>query len=150
MATLKISQDLWDLIYPIGSTYETTDINFNPNGKFAGTWVEDTDFRPVAYCKTYQTTVISISKNIASVVSGGSNYRVNFTKPMASSNYLPLVTGETSGAAAEIIGVYSIGEYGFYLDVSNASGALVTPSELNIVVFGRFATPDSRIWKRTS
>lgn len=34
---------LLDLIYPVGSYYETSDSDFNPNESWGGTWVEDTD-----------------------------------------------------------------------------------------------------------
>lgn len=34
-----------DLFYPVGSYYETSDVNFNPNTAWGGTWVEDTKGR---------------------------------------------------------------------------------------------------------
>lgn len=34
---------LLDLIYPVGSYYETSDDSFDPNESWGGTWVEDTD-----------------------------------------------------------------------------------------------------------
>ena len=34
--------NLIDLFYPVGSYYETSDRNFNPNVVWGGTWVEDT------------------------------------------------------------------------------------------------------------
>lgn len=33
---------LLNIIYPIGSYYETSDITFNPNTEWIGTWVQDT------------------------------------------------------------------------------------------------------------
>lgn len=33
---------LLDIFYPIGSYYETSDENFNPNMEWSGVWVEDT------------------------------------------------------------------------------------------------------------
>ena len=39
-----VGQKLFDIFYPIGSYYETSDTNFNPNtaNSWYGTWVEDT------------------------------------------------------------------------------------------------------------
>ncbi len=42
MLMLKIAKDLFDLLYPIGTYYETSDSNFNPNTTWYGTWVQDT------------------------------------------------------------------------------------------------------------
>lgn len=49
--SLKINQEisdikeklngLLDIFYPIGSYYETSNTNFNPNSSWGGTWVED-------------------------------------------------------------------------------------------------------------
>lgn len=35
----------FDDIYPVGSYYETSDVDFNPNVSWQGTWVEDTQGR---------------------------------------------------------------------------------------------------------
>lgn len=41
---LNAMQDaLIDLLYPVGSYYETSDTSFNPNTAWGGTWVEDTE-----------------------------------------------------------------------------------------------------------
>lgn len=43
MATLKIAKDLFDLLYPVGTYYETSNSNWTPsNAGWYGTWVEDT------------------------------------------------------------------------------------------------------------
>ena len=43
MATLRIAKDLFDLLYPIGTYYETSNTNWTPSGAgWYGTWVEDT------------------------------------------------------------------------------------------------------------
>lgn len=39
----KFMEDIFDLIYPIGSYYETSNTSFNPNTSWGGTWVEDTE-----------------------------------------------------------------------------------------------------------
>lgn len=41
---------LLDVVYPVGSYYETSDTTFDPNKAWGGTWVEDTKGRvTVAY-----------------------------------------------------------------------------------------------------
>lgn len=43
MSTLKIAKDLFDLLYPVGTYYETSNSNWEPsNAGWYGTWVEDT------------------------------------------------------------------------------------------------------------
>lgn len=43
MSTLKIAKDLFDLLYPVGTYYETSNSNWTPsNAGWYGTWVEDT------------------------------------------------------------------------------------------------------------
>lgn len=42
MPKLKVSQDLLDLFHPVGEYYETSNVEFNPNDEWGGTWVEDT------------------------------------------------------------------------------------------------------------
>lgn len=40
-----IVAQMLDLIYPVGSYYETSDTSFDPNISWGGTWLEDTDGR---------------------------------------------------------------------------------------------------------
>ena len=42
---LGVGQNIFDIFYPIGTYYETSDTNFNPNTAHSwyGTWVEDTE-----------------------------------------------------------------------------------------------------------
>lgn len=43
MPTLKIAKDLFDLLYPVGTYYETSNASWTPsNAGWYGTWVEDT------------------------------------------------------------------------------------------------------------
>ena len=44
---------LFDLIYPIGSIYYTTDANFNPNISFSGSWQQIKDTFLLAAGDTY-------------------------------------------------------------------------------------------------
>lgn len=39
----KISTSDLDKYYPVGSYYETSDINFDPNVSWGGTWLQDTE-----------------------------------------------------------------------------------------------------------
>lgn len=50
VAVYGTNSGLLDLFYPVGSYYETSNTNFNPNTAWGGTWVEDTSGRvTVAY-----------------------------------------------------------------------------------------------------
>ena len=41
---LKIAKDLFDVLYPVGTYYETSNANWTPSSAgWYGTWVEDTD-----------------------------------------------------------------------------------------------------------
>lgn len=42
---LGVGQSIFDIFYPIGTYYETSNPNFNPNTAYSwyGTWVEDTE-----------------------------------------------------------------------------------------------------------
>lgn len=39
----EIVNNILDNVYPVGTYYETSNKNFNPNNSFYGTWVEDTE-----------------------------------------------------------------------------------------------------------
>lgn len=38
-----MQEAIFNWIYPVGTYYETSDTNFNPNTDWLGTWVEDTE-----------------------------------------------------------------------------------------------------------
>lgn len=42
---LRIGKELFDIFYPVGSYYETSNVNFNPNTNpnWFGEWTEDTE-----------------------------------------------------------------------------------------------------------
>lgn len=66
MSKIKVAQDLIDFFYPVGSYYETSDINFNPNITWGGTWKEDSAGRVlVAYDQT-QTEFNTVGKTLGS------------------------------------------------------------------------------------
>lgn len=54
---LGVGQTFFDIFYPIGSYYETSDTTFNPNtaNSWYGTWVEDTAGRVLVAQDTSQT-----------------------------------------------------------------------------------------------
>lgn len=39
----KFMEDIFDLIYPVGSYYETSNTSFNPNNEWSGTWTRMRD-----------------------------------------------------------------------------------------------------------
>lgn len=41
MSKLRAAQDLIDIFYPVGSYYETSNSDFNPNNEWGGTWRQD-------------------------------------------------------------------------------------------------------------
>lgn len=103
MASLHIAQGLFDIIYPIGSYYETSNASFNPNTDehWYGTWKEDTAGRVlVAYnTGTFKTvgatggeetvklvpdnyvyqnwTIYSNGQNLNFNINAGSNYGIH-------------------------------------------------------------------------
>lgn len=60
-------KSLVDLIYPIGSYYETSDTSFNPNISFGGVWEQEEDGTVLA---SRQTTVggSALGANVGSIV----------------------------------------------------------------------------------
>lgn len=69
---LKISKDLFDLLYPIGTYYETSNANWTPSSAgWYGTWVEDSAGRILVALDTKQTEFNAINKT------GGSKYMQN-------------------------------------------------------------------------
>lgn len=49
----ELSAILLDKFYPIGTYYETSDENFDPNTEWGGTWVQDT----IGYCTVGANTI---------------------------------------------------------------------------------------------
>ena len=65
---LKIAKDLFDIFYPIGSYYETSNTNWTPSGAgWYGTWVEDTAGRVTVARDTNDSNFNNIGKT------GGAN-----------------------------------------------------------------------------
>lgn len=140
--------NLFDLIFPTGSVYKTTDNTFDPNNYFNGTWEQINEDTVVAWAEMSGTTV-NASKNITSITTNdsGSTFLVKFSKTMANTRYKPFVSAEVDGVSGEIIGVYSKTVSQFYFDVSGISGK-TNPTSQNLVVIGQLATPEYYEWKR--
>lgn len=63
MSKLNVAQDLIDIFYPIGSYYETSDLNFNPNTTWGGTWnCTDSAGRVTVCLDSSQTLFNTINK----------------------------------------------------------------------------------------
>lgn len=78
----KFMEDIFDLIYPVGSYYETSNRDFNPNDSFYGTWVEDT----IGYVTVGADTVGDselIQNNIPSLDVGDKTGEMNHTLTVA-------------------------------------------------------------------
>lgn len=59
---LKIAKDLFDLLYPVGTYYETSNANWTPSSAgWYGTWVEDTAGKTTV-AKSTDTEFNSIGK----------------------------------------------------------------------------------------
>jgi hypothetical protein len=142
--------NLFNLIFPIGSVYKTTDSTFDPNNYFNGTWTAISEDTIVAWAEMSGTTV-NASKNISSITTtdSGSTFIVKFSKTMANTKYKPFISIEVNGISAEIVGVYNKTISQFYFDCSGING-LTKPSSQNLVVIGQLATPEYYEWKRIS
>lgn len=146
---IPTQNELIDLFFPVGTVRYFYDNKSHTN--FLGkTWVEITDYDLVAYAALTAENTIAKSKNISSVTGSGGGYTVNFSKNMADTNYVAFVSGEVGGTGNEIIGVFSKAVGSFHYDFCSHSGSATTPSQINIVVFGRLATPEYRKWRRTA
>lgn len=140
-----------DIFYPVGSFYKTTNISFNPNTVWGGTWVEDTTQDVVAYAKTNGGTSIVAGKNMASCSLSDNIYHWTLSKPMADQNGIIQATCEVSGAPNEIVGAYWTGTSTFNTDCGDHAGTIHTDVvNWYITVRGKLATPEYKVWKRTA
>lgn len=65
---LKINPAIMNLFYPVGTYYETSDDNFDPNVSWGGTWVLDSQGRVTVSQDTSDTDFDTLGKT------GGSKY----------------------------------------------------------------------------
>lgn len=146
---IPTQNELIDLFFPVGTIRYFYD-NKSHTSFLGKTWVEVMDYDLVAYATLSAQTTIAKSKNISSITGSNGDYTVNFSKNMADTNYIAFVSGEVGGRGNEVIGVFSKAVGSFHYDFSSYSGSASTPSEVNIAVFGRLATPEYRKWRRTA
>lgn len=66
MSKLRVAQDLIDFFYPVGSYYETSDISFNPNITWGGTWKEDSAGMVLVAYDAAQTEFNTVGKTLGS------------------------------------------------------------------------------------
>lgn len=61
---LRIGEEVFDIFYPIGSYYETSNTSFNPNtnSNWFGEWVEDTAGKVLVSLDVEQTEFNSVDK----------------------------------------------------------------------------------------
>lgn len=144
---------LLDIFYPIGTSYKTHDISFDPNTSWGGVWEQDTDYQLVAYAYTKGGGGLTIqeSKNISQVTKAGTGtYDFYFQSPMDDIDYIAFASSEAGGAGSEIVGVYDKQTNRVRVDFTNHNGTLIDQTEINLSVFGHLATPEYRIWRRTA
>lgn len=98
--------NLLDIFYPVGTYYETSNSNFNPNEEWGGTWVEDT-------------------KGLTTV----SAYRNNETNPNSNTN-IYIKQGEIIGETNHTLIANELPQHGQHLydyfgspDISKTAGA---------------------------
>lgn len=150
MATLKIAKDLFDLLYPVGTYYETSNANWTPSSAgWYGTWIEDTSGKTLV--AKDNGTFKTLDENVGSETSthnhplskaGGANFRkygnvfyqgetttAGIMAKESSQNCWWGTNGELDYSITEGIGVkgIGIGLYG-YTDYSNSS--TVQPSRV--------------------
>lgn len=86
---LGLNGKLLDFIYPVGSYYETSDISFNPNTAWGGTWLEDTKGRVTVALDSNDTDFDTINET------GGEKMHT------LSSNESPISSFKSSGGSGD-------------------------------------------------
>lgn len=148
-AVARCMLEMVQYVYPVGTYYDTEDLDFNPNTQFGGTWEVQEEDELVAWASMKTSSSIAASKNIKSIT-GTTTRTITFNSPMKNNNYIVTASCEYSGNGQEIIGVYNLTVNGFSIDFCNNAGTMVNPSELSIAVFGKLENPTHKKWKRTA
>ena len=67
MSSLRMAQAIFDILYPVGTYYETSNVNFNPNNdpNWYGTWVQDTKGQTLV-SKSDNGTFSTLGSNVGS------------------------------------------------------------------------------------
>ncbi len=105
---LGVGQSIFDIFYPIGSYYETSDTNFNPNTAHSwyGTWVEDTAGRVLVAVDSNQTEFTPVGKT------AGNKYMQSHTHGFNSGTSNTYETIFITTVDGNQIGAYT-GSYGY-------------------------------------
>lgn len=93
-------KDFLDFFYPVGTYYETSNTNFNPNVTFGGTWVQDTKGQALV-SKSDSGTFSTINANI------GSETKTLTVAQLPSHNHSVSITTSTNGNHFHRIGTDS-------------------------------------------
>lgn len=109
---LKISKDLFDLLYPVGTYYETSNANFNPSDAgWYGTWVQDTKGQTTV-SKSDSGTFATLGANV-----GSETHRHDFMIGL-SFDYMEIV-----GDNLDKFGAYSYSQNKFSKSANNNYGS---------------------------
>ena len=150
MAKLKIAKDLFDLLYPVGTYYETSNANWTPSSAgWYGTWVEDTGGKTLVAKDS--GTFKTLDANVGSETSthnhplsraGGANFRkyanvfyqgeyttAGTMPPQSVGNCWWATNGETDYQVNTNPGTKGVG-IGLYGNTDNANSSTIQPSKV--------------------
>lgn len=116
---VKINPKLFiDIVYPVGSYYETSDTSFNPNTAWGGTWVEDSKGRVTVGQDTNDTSFDTIGET------GGEKTHTLTTNEMPSHNhgFSEALAKWYAGADDMLGGNYDTRTNGYLTATNNAGG----------------------------
>lgn len=87
---------LVDFFYPVGTYYETSDPNFNPNIIWGGTWVEDTQGETlISRDTTYNEISKSVGSNSVSLTSDNlPSHSHTYNKPSTNTSWYTLTLND--------------------------------------------------------
>ena len=107
-------RELYDVFHPVGSYYETSDVNFNPNIAWGGTWVLDSTGRVTVSQDTSQDEFKTVGQT------GGSKEMQRHNHPSTGKNHVAKIAGYVykTGEDAFLIG----GSGGWVIDEPGYAG----------------------------
>lgn len=139
---------LIDMFYPVGSYYETSDAEFDPNKSWGGKWELVPFIEPVAWFQ-WNNGTLAHSNNFSSVTATATGvFTCVFGKTMADVDYLVSVSAESSGLGGELSGVYAKTTAQFTIDFCKHDGTAIKPTYVSVVVHGRVANTSKNRWHR--
>lgn len=131
-----IVAQMLDLIYPVGSYYETSDTSFDPNVSWGGTWLEDTDGRMLVALDTgtfntvggtggAETHTHGLSDGWAQVILKSDSRILYREKSLTNAKYWTANYGLATGSPET--GSQPNQSYGAYLDGNSNSSSSLPP-----------------------